>query len=77
MKDAMTQANVSTMYLQRVLGHASGMGSVTDGYGNQDVPLDVLTAEFAKIKFFPIPAKPWMPGKGYVKYPKPEKILNK
>lgn len=73
MKDAMTRANVSSIYLQRVLGHASGLGGVTDGYGNEDVPLDVLTAEFAKINFFPIPAKPWMPGKGYVKYPKPEK----
>jgi integrase len=73
MKDAMTRANVSSMYLQRILGHASGLGSVTDGYGNEDVPLDVLTAEFAKVKFYPIPAKPWTPGKGWVKYPKPEK----
>lgn len=73
MKDAMTSANVSSKYLQRILGHASGEGSVTDGYGNQDVPLDVLTVEFAKIRFFPIPAKPWMPGKGFVKYPKPGK----
>lgn len=70
MKDAMTRANVSSKYLQRVLGHASGLGSITDGYGNEDVPLDVLTAEFAKIKFFPIPAKPWAPGKGFVRYPK-------
>lgn len=71
MKDAMTLSNVDPMYLQRVLGHASGMGSVTDKYGKADVPLDVLTAEFAKIKFSPIPAKPWQPGKGFVKYPKP------
>ena len=76
MKDAMTSADVSSKYLKRVLGHASGEGSVTDGYGNQDVPLDVLTAEFGKIKFFPIPARPWMPGKGFVKYPKPEKKKN-
>ena len=73
MKDAMTSANVSSKYLQRILGHASGEGSVTDGYGNQDVPLDVLTAEFGRIRFFPIPAQPWMPGKGFVKYPKPDK----
>lgn len=73
MKDAMTRANVDAMYLQRVLGHASGLGTVTDGYGIEDVPLDVLTAEFAKIKFYPIPAQPWLPGKGWVKYPKPEK----
>jgi integrase len=70
MKDAMTRANVDSMYLQRVLGHASGLGTVTDGYGIEDVPLDVLTAEFAKIKFYPIPAQPWLPGKGAVKYPK-------
>nr|WP_315235549.1 DUF6538 domain-containing protein [uncultured Albidiferax sp.] len=73
MKDAMTRANVSSKYLQRVLGHASGEGSVTDGYGSEDVPLDVLTTEFGKIKFLPIPAQPWLPGKGFVKYPKPEK----
>lgn len=73
MKDAMTRANVDSMYLKRVLGHASGLGSITDGYGNEDVPLDVLTTEFAKIRFFPIPARPWMPGKGLVSYPKPEK----
>jgi len=73
MKDAMTRSNVSSKYLQRILGHASGLGSVTDGYGNEDVPLDVLCTEFAKVNFFPIPAKPWMPGKGWVKYPKQAK----
>jgi integrase len=73
MKDAMMRANVGPMYLQRVLGHASGMGVVTDDYGKEDVPLNVLTSEFAKINFFPIPAKPWEPGKGFVKYPKPAK----
>ena len=73
MKDAMTSADVSSKYLRRILGHASGDGSVTDGYGNKDVPLDVLTTEFAKIKFLPIPAKPWLPGKGFVRYPKPDK----
>ncbi|CAM8662302.1 Integrase, catalytic domain containing protein [Comamonadaceae bacterium] len=70
MKDAMTRANVDSMYLQRILGHASGLGDVTDGYGNEDVPLDVLIAEFSKVNFHPIPAKPWAPGKGWVKYPK-------
>jgi integrase len=77
MKDAMKRADVSGMYLQRVLGHASGLGTVTDNYGTEDVPLNVLTAEFAKIKFFPIPAKPWTPGKGLVKYPKLEKESKK
>ncbi len=73
MKDAMTRANVSSKYLRRTLGHAGGDGSMTDGYGNEDVPLDVLTEEFKKIKFLPIPALPWMPGKGFVKYPKHDK----
>jgi integrase len=73
MKDAMTRANVSSKYLQRILGHSSGEGPVTENYGKEDVPLNILTEEFAKIKFHPIPAQPWMPGKGYVKYPKPDK----
>lgn len=73
MKDAMTRGNVSSKYLQRILGHSSGEGPVTENYGNEDVPLNFLTEEFAKIKFHPIPAQPWMPGKGYVKYPKPDK----
>lgn len=77
MKDAMTRANVDAMYLQRVLGHASGLGTVTDGYGIEDVPLDVLTTEFAKIKFYPIPAQPWLPGKGNVRYPKKAKKAKK
>lgn len=77
MKDAMTSANVSSKYLKRVLGHASGEGSVTDGYGILDVPLEVLMQEFKKIKFFPIPAHAWMPGKGFVKYPKPKKASKK
>jgi integrase len=71
MKDAMTRARVDSKYLKRILGHASGEGSITDGYGCEDVPLGEVMAEFFKVKFFPIGAKPWQPGKGYVKYPKP------
>lgn len=70
MKDAMTSADVRSKYLKRTLGHGSGDGRTTDGYGNKDVPLGPLTAEFKKIQFFPIPAHPWEPGKGQVWYPK-------
>lgn len=72
MKDAMTSAQVESKYLKRILGHASGEGSVTDGYGAADVPLQALMSEFRKVKFYPIGAESWQPGKGYVKYPKPD-----
>lgn len=76
MKDAMTRVRVESKYLKRILGHASGEGVVTDGYGSEDVPLAEVMAEFSKVKFFPIDAKPWQLGKGYVKYPKsPRKAL--
>lgn len=74
MKDAMTNARVQTKYLQRILGHASGEGSITDGYGSADVPLEALMEEFRKVRFFPIQAQSWQPGKGRVKFPKPPKI---
>lgn len=67
MKDAMVRAGIPSKELQRILGHASGDGEVTDGYGIEDVMLDVLFKEFQKIKFFKIPALPWQPGKGFVK----------
>lgn len=73
MKDAMTTADIRSKYLKRILGHGSGDGPVTDGYGNKDVPLRALVAEFKKIRFSPIPAKPWTPGTGFVKYPKAKK----
>lgn len=70
MKDAMTSAQVESKYLKRILGHASGEGSVTDGYGAADVPLQALMSEFRKVKFFPIGAHPWLPGKGSVRLKK-------
>ena len=76
MKDAMTSARVETKYLQRILGHASGEGSITDGYGSADVPLEALVEEFSKVKFFPIEAQSWQPGKGRVKFPKPPKTTS-
>ena len=73
MKDAMTRAGIPTKQLQRILGHASGDGQVTDGYGTEDIALGVVFEEFKKIKFFKIPAQPWEPGKGYVTVPKEKK----
>ena len=73
MKDAMTNAQVESKYLKRILGHASGEGSVTDGYGAADVPLQALVSEFRKVKFFPIDAYPWQPGKGPIRLTLSEK----
>jgi integrase len=73
MKDLMTRARVESKLKKRILGHASGEGAITDGYGEEDEPLEAIVEEFRKIRFFPIAAKPWQPGKGYVRYPKPEK----
>jgi hypothetical protein len=72
MKDAMTKARVESKYLKRILGHANGEGTITDNYGAEDVPLDALMEEFGKVKFFPIDAMPWQPGKGHITYPKPD-----
>ena len=69
----MTSARIETKYLQRILGLASGEGSITDRYGSADFPLEALVEEFSKVKFFPIEAQSWQPGKGRVKLPKPPK----
>nr|WP_315473024.1 DUF6538 domain-containing protein [uncultured Undibacterium sp.] len=58
MKNFMEEAQIPSKYLKRILGHASGDGSVTDGYGD-DIPLTVIHEHFTKIKFPSIPAKPW------------------
>ena len=73
MKDAMTRAGIPSKQLQRILGHASGDGQVTDGYGTEDIALELVFKEFKKIQFFKIPAQPRMPGKGYVTVPKEKK----
>jgi integrase len=70
LKDLMTRARVESKLKKRILGHASGEGVITDGYGKEDEPLEAIVEEFRKIRFFPIAAKPWQPGKGYVRYPK-------
>lgn len=66
MKDFLEAAKVPTKYLKRILGHATGDGSITDGYGS-DVPFNHVCEYFSKIKFPAITAKPWQPGIGYVR----------
>jgi len=65
MKDLLETAKVPFKYLQRVLGHTTGDGAMTDGYGS-DLPFEVTVEYFAKIKFPSIPARCWEPGKSKV-----------
>ena len=65
MKDLLEAANVPTRYLKRILGHTTGDGEVTDGYGS-GLPLEQLAIHFAKVTFPEIPALPWEPGRGRV-----------
>lgn len=60
MKDLMEHAQIPSKYLKRILGHASGDGTITDGYGT-GVPLEVIHEHFVKIRFPKIPAQPWNP----------------
>lgn len=64
MKDLLEAAKIQTKPLKRILGHASGDGTITDGYGS-GVPFDVIHEEFAKINYPGIRAHPWQPGVGY------------
>jgi len=66
MKDQLERAKVPSKYLQRALGHTTGDGKVTDGYGS-DLPLAILCRYFSKVQFPKIPAQPWEPGKGAVR----------
>ena len=65
MKDMLEAAGVPSKYLQRVLGHATGDGNVTDGYGS-DLPFHRLARHFSRVKFTASPARPWEPGRGSV-----------
>jgi integrase len=66
MKDLLEQAGLPTKYLQRVLGHTSGDGAVTDGYGS-DVPFKRLVDYFQQVTFPVVPALPWEPGRDRVR----------
>lgn len=65
MKDLLEAAGVPSKYLQRVLGHTTGDGKVTDGYGS-DLPFSRLSKYFSRVQFPVIPALPWEPGHGTV-----------
>jgi len=60
MKDLLEAAGIGSKYVKRFLGHASGDGTVTDGYGS-DVPLKHMARRFARVRFPKIPALPWQP----------------
>jgi integrase len=60
MKDLLEAAGFPPKYLRRFLGHTSGDGAVTDGYGS-DVPFEVMAQHFARVRFPSIPALPWQP----------------
>ncbi|WP_426175981.1 DUF6538 domain-containing protein [Massilia sp. TWR1-2-2] len=64
MKDLMEAVKIDTKPMKRILGHASGDGTITDNYGS-GVPFHVIHEEFSKIKFPALPALPWQPGVGY------------
>ncbi|HZY19409.1 MAG TPA: hypothetical protein VFE82_13080 [Ramlibacter sp.] len=66
MKDLLEAAAVPSKYLQRVLGHTTGDGATTDGYGS-DLPFDLVVEHFSRIQFPSIPALPWEPGRGSVR----------
>lgn len=65
MKDLLEAASVPTKYLKRLLGHSTGDGAVTDGYGS-DLPFSLKVEHFARIQFPAIAAAPWQPGNGFV-----------
>lgn len=67
MKNLLEQAEFPTKYLQRFLGHTSGDGAVTDGYGS-DLPLSLMFEHFSRVRFPPIAAKAWQPGAGSVRF---------
>ena len=65
-KDLLERAEVPSRYLKRILGHTTGDGTVTDGYGT-GLPLELVTGYFATVRFAALPALPWEPGKGAVR----------
>ncbi len=65
MKDMLEEAAVPSKYLKRLMGHTTGDGAITDGYGS-DLPFELLVEQFRKVRFPALAAKPWQPGQGYV-----------
>lgn len=58
MKDLMEAAKIPSKYLKRIMGHASGDGTITDGYGSE-LPLEIIHHYFSMVKFPSIPTKKW------------------
>lgn len=75
MKDLLEQAEVPSKVLKRILGHTSGDGDTTDGYGS-DLPFEQIVRHFERVKFPPIPALPWEPGRGGLRLPKKAKAAS-
>jgi integrase len=69
MKDLLERAEIPSKALKRILGHTPGDGATTDGYGS-DLPYELVQRHFAKVTFPVIPALPWEPGRGDLKYPR-------
>lgn len=69
MKDLMERAELPSKVLMRILGHTPGDGPITDNYGS-DLPYEVVQRHFARLVFPPIPALPWEPGRGDLKFPR-------
>ena len=69
MKDLLEAAGIPSKYLRRLMGHTTGDGAITDGYGS-DLPIKLITSHFNNIKFPTIPALPWQPGGSSVKLKK-------
>ena len=65
--DLLEQAQFPSKYPKRMLGHTSGDGTVTDGYGT-GLPLEHMVEYFSKVNFPTIPALPWEPGRGPVRW---------
>jgi len=61
MKDLLEAAGIPSKYLRRIMGHTTGDGAITDGYGS-DLPINLIIGHFCNIKFPTIPALPWQPG---------------
>jgi integrase len=69
MKDLLEEAGVPSKYLKRLLGHATGDGAITDGYGSE-LPWRRIVEQFRLVRFPSIPAAPWQPGRGAYRFTK-------
>lgn len=58
MKDLMEAAEIPSKYLKRIMGHASGDGTITDGYGSE-LPFEIVHHYFSMVNFPRIPATQW------------------